>query len=100
MCLTVKRLKYDTKKVGYSTADVQRQMYTLENVGIDNITGLTMRISDFVQTDGTMATDSSPRSFVNSIPLYVTFLNVGDKRSLKFVQSMAWRSEHIRRESA
>ena len=38
-----------------------------------------MRISDFVQTDGTTATDSSPTSFVNSIPLYVTFLNVGDK---------------------
>lgn len=77
--LNSKMFEYDTKKVGYTPSDVQKQMYTIENVGTDNINGLTLRISDFVQTDGTTAANSSPTSFVNSIPLYVNFLNVGDK---------------------
>lgn len=76
--LNEKTFEYNTHQVGYSTADVQKQVYTIENIGTENINGLTLRISDFIQTDGTQGPNSSPTSFVNHVPLYVNILNVGD----------------------
>lgn len=77
--LNSKTFEYDKKTVGYLPADVQQQVYTIENIGTENISGLTLRISDFTEADGSTGTNSSPTSYVNSIPLYVTVLNVGDK---------------------
>ncbi len=76
--LNSKTFEYDKKKVGYLPADVQQQLYTIENIGTENISGLTLRISDFVEADNSTGVNSSPTSYVNSIPLYVNVLNVGD----------------------
>ena len=65
--------EYDKQKVGYLPADVQEQTYTIENIGLTQIDGLTVRISDI-----TADVNSSATSYVLSEPLLVNMLSVGD----------------------
>lgn len=72
--LNGKKFEYDKQQVGYTTDLVQEQVYTIENIGTDNIAGLSLRISDI-----TNDSNSNPSKYVLSDPLSVTFLNTGDK---------------------
>lgn len=71
--LVGKTFEYDKQTVGYSPDNVQEQRYTIENIGSEKITGLSLRISDI-----TGDTDSNPTKYVLSDPLPVRVIDTGE----------------------
>ena len=67
--------EYDTKQVGYSSADVQTQTYTIENIGLTRIEGLTVRIAS---VEAVSPEDGSPSNFVMTEPPPVSALEIHD----------------------
>ncbi len=71
--LNEKTFEYDTQTVGYAANLVQEQTYTIENIGADDIVGLSLRIAD-VENDS----NSNPSKYVLSDALSVAALSVGE----------------------